>query len=65
MGPVLGRGHHEGTVVLSWHLRRFSYARLARTVDELRPGTRIEIATTAAGSGTLIPAVGILEVNTS
>lgn len=33
-------------------------------VDELRPGTGIEIVAAAEGSGTLILDIGILEVNT-
>lgn len=33
-------------------------------VDELRPGTDIEVAVAGEGSGTLILDIGILEVNT-
>jgi hypothetical protein len=34
-------------------------------VDELRPGTRIDVTAAAEGSGTLILDIGILEVNAS
>ena len=34
-------------------------------VDELRPGTEMEISVAAEGSGKLILDIGILEVNTS